>query len=308
MLAALVLGVAVTMLMTPRYTAQASIQIDQQADQVLGDSQDQVQPAVAYQDADRFLQTQVDVLKSRAMAVRVAQALNLFNNHKFFDQMGVSPPDPIPGVSREQQLQDATVQTIWIIWGSALPRDSRVATISFTSPDPALAAQIANSYTSEFIKSSLQRKFNSTSYARNFLAQQLNEAKAKLEQSEQDLNNYARQMGLIKTEQTNPDGSTSTGSSSVTTASLAQLNTAANQATASADRGARKNGAAWRIRRCSTSPMCSHNQAVQGLARPAGEDAGGVVGRAREASRRLSDGAAVEGAARRAQQPDQRDR
>src|SRR3546814_17399474 len=34
--AALVLGLVVTMLMTPRYTAQASMQIDQEADQVLG--------------------------------------------------------------------------------------------------------------------------------------------------------------------------------------------------------------------------------------------------------------------------------
>src|SRR3546814_4788177 len=100
-----------------------------------------------------------------------------------------------------------------------LPRCARVNTIAFTSPDPALAARIANTYTSEFIKSNLQRKFNSTSYARDFLSQQLGEAKAKLEQSERDLNTYAREVGLIKTEQTNPDGSTSTGVGSVTTAS-----------------------------------------------------------------------------------------
>src|SRR3546814_1178199 len=110
---------------------------------------------------------------------------------------------------------------------------SRVITIAFTSPDPALAARIANTYTSEFIKSNLQRKFNSTSYARDFLSQQLGEAKAKLEQSERDLNTYAREVGLIKTEQTNPDGSTSTGVGSVTTASLVQLNQATNEATAS---------------------------------------------------------------------------
>src|SRR3546814_5034500 len=58
-------------------------------------------------------------------------------------------------------------------------------------------------------------------------------AKAKLEQSERDLNTYAREVGLIKTEQTNPDGSTSTGVGSVTTASLVQLNQATNEATAS---------------------------------------------------------------------------
>src|SRR3546814_14448824 len=117
---------------------------------------------------------------------------------------------------------------------------SRVITIAFTSPDPALAARIANTYTSEFIKSNLQRKFNSTSYARDFLSQQLGEAKAKLEQSERDLNTYAREVGLIKTEQTNPDGSTSPGVGSVTTASLVPLNQATNEATAHRER--RKGG------------------------------------------------------------------
>src|SRR3546814_7481071 len=62
--AALVLGLVVTMLMTPRYTAQASMQIDQEADQVLG-TDEAVQPAVSYQDADRFLQTQADRKSTR---------------------------------------------------------------------------------------------------------------------------------------------------------------------------------------------------------------------------------------------------
>ncbi|HEU4612547.1 MAG TPA: polysaccharide biosynthesis tyrosine autokinase, partial [Kofleriaceae bacterium] len=230
-LAALVLGLVATMLMTPQYTASASVQIDQEADQVL-DTQDQVQPAVSYQDADRFLQTQIDVLRSRAMAVRVAQALNLFNDKTFFDRMNVTPPDPDPGVPREQQLRDATLTAISDNLSVSLPRDSRVATISFRSPSASLATQVANTYVSEFIKNNLQRKFNSTSYARNFLSQQLGEAKARLEQSEQDLNNYARQVGLIKTDQANPDGTTTTASTSVTTASLVQLNQAANDATA----------------------------------------------------------------------------
>jgi capsular exopolysaccharide synthesis family protein len=230
-LAALVLGLIATMLMTPQYTASASVQIDQESDQVLA-TQDQVQPAVSYQDADRFLQTQIDVLNSRAMAVRVAQALNLFNDKTFFDKMNVTPPDPDPSVSRKQQLRDATLKAISDNLSVGLPRDSRVARIAFESPDPVLAANIANTFVSEFIKNNLQRKFNSTSYARNFLSQQLGEAKARLEQSERDLNTYARQAGLIKTDQTNPDGSSRTSSASVTTASLVQLNQAANQAMA----------------------------------------------------------------------------
>jgi len=260
-LAALVLGLVATMLMTPEYTASTSIQIDQEAAQVL-DNQDQVQPAAAYQDADRYLQTQVDVLKSREMAIRVAQALNLFNDPKFFDKMDVALSRNAGAGS--QQQRDAVIQAISDNLSVDLPRDSRVATISFRSPSATLATRIANTYTSEFIKNDLQRKFNSTSYARNFLSQQLGEAKARLEQSEQDLNNYARQVGLIKTDQTNADGSSTTSSTSVTTASLVQLNQAANQATA--DRIAAEEN--WQT--VENTPLLSipdvlANQAVQNL-------------------------------------------
>ncbi|GAA4779058.1 polysaccharide biosynthesis tyrosine autokinase [Stakelama sediminis] len=263
-LAVLVLGLVATMLMTPKYTASSSVQIDQEAAQVLGQDQS-VQPVSSYQDADRFLQTQVDVLKSRAMELRVAQALDLFNKSAdFFSAMKISSPKPDPKVSRDQQLRDAVLSGIEDNLSVNLPPDSRVATIAFTSPDPKLAAQIANSYASEFIKSNLQRTFNSTAYARNFLSQQLGEAKAKLEQSEQDLNNYARQMGLIKTQQTNADGSTSTGSASVTTASLAQLNQAANDATAARIAAEEK----WKT--VENTPLLSipdvlANQAIQNL-------------------------------------------
>lgn len=84
--AALLLGLVATMLMTPKYTATASIQIDQESARIL-DSQD-VQPAAAYQDADRFLQTQVDVLKSRAMALRVLDSLNMRRGDAFIERMG----------------------------------------------------------------------------------------------------------------------------------------------------------------------------------------------------------------------------
>src|SRR3546814_1141139 len=101
------------------------------ADQVLG-TDEAVQPAVSYQDADRFLQTQADVLKSRAMAERVAQALGLFADTSFFDKMALSPPDPEPGIARDKQLRDAVIEAILDNLSGTLPRDSRVITIAFT--------------------------------------------------------------------------------------------------------------------------------------------------------------------------------
>src|SRR3546814_17725866 len=78
------------------------------------------------------------------MAERVAQALGLFADTSFFDKMALSPPDPEPGIARDKQLRDAVIEAILDNLSGTLPRDSRVITIAFTSPDPALAARIAD--------------------------------------------------------------------------------------------------------------------------------------------------------------------
>jgi capsular exopolysaccharide synthesis family protein len=111
-----------------------------------------------------------------------------------------------------------------------LSADTRIAQVEFTSIDPQLSADVANAFAAEFVQSNLQRRFDSSSYARNFVQEQLGQARARLEKSEQELNVYAREAGLIRTrDPSSNDGNTS---SSVTTASLMQLNQAANEAQA----------------------------------------------------------------------------
>lgn len=231
--AAVVLAVIVTMLQTPRYTAQTTLQINDQSAQILGKQDDTLQdPVVAASDTERFLQTQVDILKSRALAERVAQRLRLVGNAKFYDAMGVRQPS---GNLSRAELEDLTIRTIEAARDVDLPRNTRLATVSFISTQPELAAQIANAFASEFIQTNLQRRFDSSAYARDFISGQLSEARAKLERSERELNAYAREAGLIRDRDAS-SGPTSQGSrmgSSVTTTSLLEVNSAYNQAQAS---------------------------------------------------------------------------
>lgn len=230
LVAALILGFVVTMLTTPKYLASGSVQIDQEAARVLKSESD-LEPVSTAQDAERFLQTQTDILKSRAMAIRVARELRLLDSPRFFTAMGVSAGyDTLTPAERQETTLEQMKENLFI----ELPRQSRVVTIRFRSPDPVLAAQIVNTYSRAFIQSNLQRKFDSSAYARDFLSRQLTDAKEKLEASERALNNYARDAGLIKT-QVNPGigaGNGGVPSQSVTTASLVQLNEVANQARA----------------------------------------------------------------------------
>ncbi|GHC91802.1 GumC family protein [Novosphingobium pokkalii] len=229
-----VLAFVITLLMTPRYTAQATVQINNQSAQVLSDEQDPSQSeAASPQDTDRFLKTQIAILNSRAIAERVAQRLRLIGNPSFYNAMGA--PAPKPGASNEA-MRDYTLSLLVKAELADMVPSSRLATISFTSTDPQLSAKIANAWANEFIQANLQRRYDSSAYAREFISGQLAEAKAKLEQSERDLNAYAREAGLIHLRDANapttPDagGGDASGGSSVTMSSLLQINTALNQA------------------------------------------------------------------------------
>ncbi|WP_421850517.1 GumC family protein [Novosphingobium sp.] len=227
----LVIATVTTMLQTPRYTAETTIQINDQSAQVLGKQNDTMQdPVVAASDTERFLQTQVDILKSRALAERVAQKLRLIGNPKFYDAMGMRQPS---GDLSKEKLEDLTISAIDAARGVDLPRKTRLATVSFNSTQPELAAKIANAFATEFIQTNLQRRFDSSAYARDFISGQLYEARAKLEQSERELNAYAREAGIIRDRDNSPDDSGgSRPGNSVTTTSLLEINTAANQAEA----------------------------------------------------------------------------
>lgn len=230
-LGALAIAVLATLLDTPRYTAAATIQINDTSDRVIGNEDDSTAQSSNVYDTDRFLKTQTDVLRSRNLATRVAQKLKLVGNASFYRAMEAEGPSG-PGSQADQQSlaislleQNVTVK---------LPRDSRVVTVEFESAHPAIAAQVANAYVSEFIQANLQRKYDSTSYARDFVANQMTEAKIRLEASERELNDYSRSAGLIRTRDAaqvdGRDGRSSGGS--VTTASLLQINAAANDARA----------------------------------------------------------------------------
>lgn len=225
---ALAVALVTTLLETPRFTASSTIQINNQGRSVLK-TQDEAQneEVGSASDTDRFLKTQTDVLHSRGLAQRVSQKLKLDANPRFFASEETSAP--APGTA-DNVVHDKVITLLLKNLVVNLPRDSRIVTITFESTDPAMSADIANTYASEFIQSNLKRKFDSSSYARDFVSSQLADAKVRLEESERALNNYARSAGLIQMRDPATPKEGGQGGSSVTTASLMQLNQAANEA------------------------------------------------------------------------------
>jgi succinoglycan biosynthesis transport protein ExoP len=223
--AALIAGIAIIYLSTPIFQASAKIQIEQQSTKVL--QSEDVAPSDASQDADRFLQTQLDIIQSRSLADRVARDLGLYNSPDFSTRMGDRPVSAPNGSAGQAARHDQVIDTLLGHLKVTLPVDSRVVTLSYTSPDADLAAKVANSYADRFIVSNLDRRYNASSYARKFLSDQLDTTRRKVEQSERNQIAYARAARLVDTGGSGDAGSQGlSGGRSLVTASLIQLNTA----------------------------------------------------------------------------------
>ncbi|MEO7246875.1 MAG: polysaccharide biosynthesis tyrosine autokinase [Novosphingobium sp.] len=254
----LAISVIYTMLQTPRYTAHTTIQISSSTARVMGAEQDETQPAAYDYDIDRSIKTQIEVLKSRALAQRIVQKLKLAGDPKFMasQEVGAFPPGTSPKV-----LVDVATSLVAGNLSVTLPTDSRIAVISWTSTDPEVSAKIANAYAAEFIQADLQRKFDSSAYARNFISDQLAQTKQRVEDSERALNAYSREAGLIRTREAMNMGGEQNGGkaagSSVTTTSLLQINSAANEATA------RRIAAEGQWRAVANTPVMSTKQVLE---------------------------------------------
>ncbi len=218
LLVAILAGIASIVFMPRVYEATASVQIDQQTTKVLGT--EDVEPTVSGSDADRFLQTQMDILESRGMAKQVIARLGLDNDSSFLAGMGITSVEKLSPAEKDELLLTTMQKNLT----AELPLNSRILKISFRSRDPELSAKIANAYADQFIQANIQRKFSTGEYSRTFLKNQLDKAKERLENSERDLISYARAAGLIDASAGAAQAGSPEGPRSLVTANLVQLN------------------------------------------------------------------------------------
>ena len=213
--ASLAIGALSLFLSNPLYRATSSIEINNQPVKVLGT--EDYQQAGGAQETERLLQTQIDILRSRSIAEQVAKDLNLAANNNFLLAQGVKPRATL----KNEQVIEALRSSLIV----SMPRNSRVVPVSFASGDPALAAKISNGYVDNLIASNLQRHFDTATYSKGFLQNQLALTKGRLEQSEKALLSYARSVGIVDPNAgPGEQGATNNGPRSLTTANLVDLN------------------------------------------------------------------------------------
>lgn len=231
----MLLGLLLTLLTTPRYTAVSTLEIQRETGTFVN-----VQGAEArepFRD-EEFYETQYGLLKAQSLAERVARDLRLDQDAEFMEMAAKKAP---PVANRP--AKDVRAERLRLA-GAALLRSfdvepgrfSRLVEIRYTDTDPARAQRIIQRWSSTFVQMTLERRFEATRYAREFLQQRLDQLRRRINESETQLVAYASREGIINipTGGTSSQGGTAPGNNerSLIADNLSVLNAELNAASA----------------------------------------------------------------------------
>jgi GumC protein len=181
---AVVVALLASLMMTPQYRATTTLQIQREPLKVV-DMQDLL-PAESPMDRD-FYQTQYELLMSRTLARRVIGRARLATHPAYAElveetlgKLGARA-DP---VQRQEAVERALVPALLAAVQVEPVRNSRLVRLHFSSPDPQLAARVANAYAAEFIAGNLDRRLQASSFATKYLATRLAQQRERLQNSE----------------------------------------------------------------------------------------------------------------------------
>ena len=190
------LALLMAMLTQREYTATVTIQVDREAPKVISIGGVEAEGSSNSWN-NEFYQTQYSLLKSRSLSEAVVRDLRLADNYEFLSGYRPNDVTDLKALSRTRRFQIAT----GIVNGNTLVapiRMSSIVDVRFVSPNPSMAAAVTNSTAEKFIEENLNRRFEATAYARQFLQNRLNAVRTKLEDSERKAADYAQAQGLIK--------------------------------------------------------------------------------------------------------------
>ncbi len=203
--------VTATFLKTPIYRASTTVQIDREDIKIT--KIEEVTPVESGGSGQDYYQTQYELLKSRSLALRVINQLGLAERREpdkepsllaqlkqwvtdWLPKSNDEKPEPPSESARlegviSRFLQNLTVEPV---------RNSHLVKLHYDSSDPKQAANVVNAVAKSYINLNLERRFDASSYARNFLQERLQQVKVKLEDSERQLVSFAREAGIINTD------------------------------------------------------------------------------------------------------------
>jgi capsular exopolysaccharide synthesis family protein len=180
--------VIVSARLQPIYESTATVDVDRQApSEVVG--QDSTRSNTA-SDADQFLATQVKLIQSDSVLRPVTEQFHL---------LGQEGQLKTPNDEKAQVIARAPVGLSRL--KVVRPPNTYLLLISYRSPDPGLAADVANAIANSYLAHTYDIRIRSSASLSTFMEKQLDELKAKMEKSGLALAQFEKDLDVINPEE-----------------------------------------------------------------------------------------------------------
>lgn len=208
LLATILLAALVTLLLTPQYTATAQVALKARVDQItpINPTDPQQSPSIP---SDTYVETQVQVLMSKDLALKVAKRLNLAEDPRFktqarkYGRLGrlliflhlASPPEPSTPAEALDEAADYLMAGV---------QPSRIGTsyaleVDFQDPDPQHAQLYANTYAEQYTGGNLAERRGQSADDVKLVEQRMIAARAVAEADADAVQNYRNANNLLTT-------------------------------------------------------------------------------------------------------------
>jgi uncharacterized protein involved in exopolysaccharide biosynthesis len=177
---AVVVGTVIwTFAQTPIYEGAVKVLIDREPPRVVNIQEVQPNDSSSLD----YYQTQYEIIKSRPVIARAIESQGLTRRMSRLAKAN----DPVASLLRVVKVEPK--------------RNTRLVDIKVQDPDPQLAADVANGIAKAYARYNLESKLLSTREALVWLSENMNELKAKVQDSEVALQKYREKAGIVGMEQ-----------------------------------------------------------------------------------------------------------
>ncbi len=204
-----------TFRMKPLYKATATLEISPNQPQVVPFGDDS---RVRLVEQARYIQSQMEILKSRSLARRVVEALDLEQAPEFQGKKrgylsrligglkgavasllgggkGKKALPVDPSEARKESLVSAFLSRLKV--SPLKGGKTYIMAVSFEAHNPKLTAKVVNTLVEEYISFDLEKRIEATKVGKKYLEKQIARVQAGLEEAEEKLNEFAKKNDIV---------------------------------------------------------------------------------------------------------------
>lgn len=192
------LAVIATLRATKLYEARSRIAIFPENPNALG-LKDGENPGYYGGEDDTIFDTQVEILRSDALALKVIDSMGLDQNPSF---TGMKPTSSSDGIEASKLNPDPARVSSLIgrlrggLTVQMVPR-TRIVELRYMDADPRLATEIVNGLAKTFIEENFRTKYETATQTSDWLSKEMSDLQLKMETSEEKLVRYQKQHGIL---------------------------------------------------------------------------------------------------------------